>query len=388
MKLGVGFILTLAVALFVLAAPQCIAGEKDLTKELGLFFDNEAKRSVTFPKTKDGAKPAFDIIILHVCSLGWDDMEKAEINGGGFFKKFDFVFTKFNTVTSHSGPAAIRLLRSACGQPRHGNLYNKAPNECYLFENLAKAGFTTEVAFNHDGKYGGFTEDVTERGNVSAKPMDVSSLPQKSLLFDGSPIYGDYDTLDKWLENRTARPSDSFALYYNTITLHDGTHDAGEKQWWKKDRGTRFKDNLARLFAGFEKFFARMESMGRKAIVIFAAEHGKGLRGNGAQKPGERTIPSPDLTKAPLAIKLIGLPKIEHAVIDKPVGHLAMAYLIASFLNHNPFTSESFSFDSILKNAPETRPVADNGEAIVMESEGVYYVNTGKGWEPLPGKHN
>ena len=44
-----------------------------------------------------------------------------------------------------SGPAAIRLLRASCGQTSHTNLYQPANNDCYLFDNLSKLGFTQQL---------------------------------------------------------------------------------------------------------------------------------------------------------------------------------------------------------------------------------------------------
>ncbi len=55
------------------------------------------------------------------------------------WKHFDIVFKNFNSATSYSGPAAVRLLRASCGQLSHTNLYQPSGADCYLFENPGEA---------------------------------------------------------------------------------------------------------------------------------------------------------------------------------------------------------------------------------------------------------
>ena len=40
-------------------------------------------------------------------------------------KQFNIRFENFNSATSYSGPAALRLLKSVCGQPSHEDLYER-----------------------------------------------------------------------------------------------------------------------------------------------------------------------------------------------------------------------------------------------------------------------
>ncbi|WP_251277537.1 cellulose biosynthesis protein BcsG, partial [Enterobacter hormaechei] len=77
----------------------------------------------------------------NICSLSWSDIEAAGLMDHPLWKHFDFVFKNFNSETSYSGPAAVRLLRASCGQLSHTNLYQPSGADCYLFENLAKLGF-------------------------------------------------------------------------------------------------------------------------------------------------------------------------------------------------------------------------------------------------------
>ncbi len=62
----------------------------------------------------------FDIIVLHICSLSWDDLDAAKAQQPrAAVTRFDYLLKNFSSAASYSGPAAIRLLRAACGQQVH-----------------------------------------------------------------------------------------------------------------------------------------------------------------------------------------------------------------------------------------------------------------------------
>lgn len=97
---------------------------------------------------------------------------------------------------------------------------------------------------------------------------------------------------------REESKQDLAALYYNTITLHEGAHWADDKGWWKKDRRVdNYRDFLYKLFGDVTKFFDLVSSSGRKAVVIFVPEHGMAVRGDTLQPAGLREIPLPRITK-------------------------------------------------------------------------------------------
>ncbi|MFP3648914.1 cellulose biosynthesis protein BcsG, partial [Paraburkholderia sp. SIMBA_054] len=74
----------------------------------------------------------FDVIVLHVCSLSWDDLDVSKARNNPMLSHFDYLFTNFSTAASYSGPAAIRVLRASCGQEAHADLYKPAAQQCYL----------------------------------------------------------------------------------------------------------------------------------------------------------------------------------------------------------------------------------------------------------------
>jgi cellulose synthase operon protein YhjU len=80
---------------------------------LSEFFRKEGQRSVAFPKPP-AAAPPFDVIFLHVCSLSWDDLEATGMDKHALLSRFDIVLKRFNSVSTYSGPAAIRFLRAPC----------------------------------------------------------------------------------------------------------------------------------------------------------------------------------------------------------------------------------------------------------------------------------
>jgi cellulose synthase operon protein YhjU len=356
----------------------------ELTMSVDAFFDSEQTRMIHFKKP-GSAGLDFDVVILHVCSLSWDDLKEAKMEEDPFFRQFHYLFTNYNTATTYSGPAVIRLLRASCGQSRHSDLYKDQPKECYLFRGLESVGFDTEVTLNHDGKYGSFAQQILENGLSGSTPMPLESLPLYLLMFDDSPIYDDYATLEKWWKNRMASGKPATALYYNTVTLHDGTHRSDDKQWWKAGREGRYREYLTKLFADMSKFFRLMAESGRNVVVVFAPEHGMALRGSVMQAAGLRDIPLPKITNVPVGIKLIGPAfngeKVRQKRVDKPASYLAISYMLAEFTEKSPFLYENYLTDSFVDTIPQTDFVAENESSMIARIHGKhYYYGKEKKW--------
>ncbi|MEI8617012.1 cellulose biosynthesis protein BcsG [Pseudoalteromonas sp. B193] len=62
-----------------------------------------------FPNQVNGE--LFDVIILNICSMAVADLNAIGVSVTDMYKDFDVVFSDFNSATSYSGPAAVRLLR-------------------------------------------------------------------------------------------------------------------------------------------------------------------------------------------------------------------------------------------------------------------------------------
>ncbi len=69
----------------------------------------------------------------------------------------------------YSGPAAIRLLRASCGQQPHSKLYDVAPEQCLLMDDLRKLGFDSEVMLNHTGQFEGFIDECVPKAHCQRR---------------------------------------------------------------------------------------------------------------------------------------------------------------------------------------------------------------------------
>jgi cellulose synthase operon protein YhjU len=374
--------------LILIIALQGLSKHKgEMDHELDRFYKAESARAVRLDDARPTG-PDFDIVILHVCSLSWEDLKGNGHGDDPFFNQFDYLFTEFNSVTSYSNPSAIRLLRADCGQPKHDDLYNDAARNCYLFDALRRQGFQTYFALNHDGVYGNFATQVKTEGHLDA-PIFPSAEPVRAYDFDGSPIFDDYAVLETWWKIRQSSVAPRAAVYYNTISLHDGAHWADDKAWWKKDRVKQYRQAVEKLFENLTRFFNLTASSGRRVVIFFVPEHGMALRGTHLQAPGLREIPLPEITTVPVGVKLIG-PGFLHdpsrqTVVTRPTSYLALSYLTASFLNQNPFAAPSSSSAERTTSLPETPFVSENqGVRIVKKGSDYFLYGKDKKWIALP----
>jgi len=379
--------LTPIIVILILIVPLHEYGEYQGGDNLNAFYRSESTRVIDLEKVKQ-EPPDFDIIILHVCSLAWDDLKAVALEESAFFKQFDYVFTNFNSVTAYSNPSAIRLLRANCGQTSHDALYVDAPEKCYLFDTLRRKGYNTYFTLNHDGAYGHFVEEVRRLGHLD-EPLLPTGLPIQAYNFDGSPIYDDYAVLKKWWTIRQEAKSSRAAVYYNTVSMHDGHHWVGDKDWWKRDREDQYREFAKKLFTDITKFSDLVASSGRNAVIIFIPEHGLSLRGSTLQAPGLREIPLPPITIIPVAVKLVGKSRdrfpVQTQFISIPVSYLSISYLLASILEQNPFSPDGFNSQKIIRNIPETDFVAEN-QGVRVVKKGADYLLYGKEkkWITLP----
>ena len=343
-----------------------------LNAEIASFYLQEAPRRVAFPHV-DEHGGAYDVIYLHICSLAWDDLAAADQRSNPFLSRFDVILSNFNSAASYSGPAAIRLLRSNCGQPKHADLYSPAAPECYLYNQLQQAGFEPEAAMNHDGHFGDFLKDVRDHGGYPAALFDNRQAPVGMHAFDDSPIYDDGAVLTQWWQHRLTEAAPRVALYYNTISLHDGNHIVGGRSVSAKES---YHQRVETLFAGFQKLFDAIQASGRKAVVIMVPEHGANLRGDRMQISGLREIPTPAITLIPVGIKLIGLSapaKDTPQTITAPSSFLAMNQILANLMADSPYAHPQFSLADYLKDLPQTRYEAEN-EGTIMLRQGPHYM--------------
>lgn len=354
--------------------------------DIDAFYQAEEGRAVLLEKAGKGP-PDFDVIVLQVCSFSWDDFKAAGVDARAFFTKFDFLFTRFNSATSHSNPAAIRLLRAPCGQRPHAGIYQPAADPCYLMDSLRRRGFATASAMNFHQQDGDFGPEIIK--NSKADPaLDLEGLRPQKLNFDDSPVFSDLDVLSRWWKRRQASGAPAAALYYNTTSLHQGGHwpVSVQKDPWSQTPAVRYGTFAKLLFSELDRFFAALEASGRKAVVIVVGEHGAALAGSRIQAPDLREIPLPSITLVPAAVRIFG-PRRKDAqvVIGKPTSYLALAQLLGALLENPLYGKNPAAAADLAAFVPETRFVAEtNGARVVQAGTGFIYQAKKGRWVELP----
>ena len=354
----------------------------NLTNWLNAFYAAEQKRKTPFPDQPPADAQPFDLLVINICSLSWSDIEAAGLMDHPLWKHFDIVFKNFNSATSYSGPAAVRLLRASCGQLSHTNLYQPSGADCYLFENLAKLGFNQQLMLGHNGLFGDFLKELRSLGGMQSPLMDQTGLPVSLQAFDGSPVYEDLAVLNRWLKTEEASSNPRNATFYNTLPLHDGNHFPGQS------KTADYKVRAQKLFDDLDNFFTELEKSGRKVMVVVVPEHGGALKGDKMQVSGLRDIPSPSITNVPTAVKFFGM-KAPHEgapiIIDQPSSYLAVSELVVRALDGKMFSEDSVNWQQYVANLPQSAAVSENANAIVIQYQGKPYVQlNGGSWVPYP----
>lgn len=358
--------------------------EDNLNAYLQSFYRQQAQRQTAFPKDA-GDTDAFDVLILNICSLSWSDLDEVQLRDHPLFGKMDIVFKNFNSATSYSGPASLRLLRASCGQTSHSQLYQEPSPDCYLFENLKALGYTVDLALNHNGDYQGFLEAIRGQGQMPTPLGDQNALQRALVAFDGSPIWRDIDVLTQWRRHRENAATPRAAMFYNSITLHDGNRfikpDGGTLRAGYQPRAQMLLDELA-------SFVGQLEREGRPTLLVLVPEHGAALHGDRIQISGLREIPSPDITHVPVAVKLIGAkskPQGRPLYVTQSSSYLALSELLARLMREHAFSSTSLNLEALLTDLPETAEVSENQSAVVMRYRDRPYIRLAdSGWQPYP----
>ncbi|HEY5801880.1 MAG TPA: cellulose biosynthesis protein BcsG [Burkholderiaceae bacterium] len=358
---------------------------KDPDTLLKAFYAAEAQRNVALPQV-DANGAAFDLVFLHICSLSWDDLEATGLAGHPLWQRMDFLFKRFNSAASYSGPAAIRINRALCGQGDHASLYKGVSEQCYLLPGLRKAGFASELALNHDGHFDDFLQQIRAQGvDVPMQSLAGIGIPQRG--FDESPIYDDLGVLGQWLEKRKTGRDPRVALYYNSISLHDGNHivaGPGAKLGIREN----YKPRLEKLLDDLDTFLTQLEKSGRRAVVVVIPEHGAAIRGDKFQIAGLREMATPQVTTVPVGVAVIG-PDLRRqgapVQVDQPASYLAMSQLIGKLIAQTPYGEAGYVPAKYADGLPVTRFVSDNEAGALLEVDGRLMLRQGKeAWRPYP----
>ncbi|MBB3141012.1 cellulose biosynthesis protein BcsG [Halomonas organivorans] len=362
----------------VIPAPAEEASDSVLDDRLQSFYASERERYTTFSARPAGAVP-FDILFLNICSLSWDDIAVAGLEDHPLLDYLDVVFDDFNSATSYSGPAGLRLLQASCGQRSHAALYNDVPARCHLFENLAELGFEPSLVLNHDGHFDDYLALLQREGGLDVPMLSLSGLQAPMVAFDDSPVYRDLTMLQRWDEQDAQGAN---AVFYNTVTLHDGNRFVGQRGFADYDV------RLRQLFDDLLTFLQQLEAEERRVAVFVVPEHGAALRGDRMQFPGMREIPNPLITHVPVGVKLIGLDSPRHGEplhVTAPSSYLALSELTSRLVANDVFGQPRLDWSTLVADLPVTQPISENEGVVMMPfGEEPYIRLEGQGWMPYP----
>ncbi len=344
------------------------ASDAELNRAVERFFAEEARRTLLFPRvTRD-----IDLILIHVCSLAWDDLRAIGEEHHPLLGRFDILYTHFNSAASYSGPAAIRLLRGTCGQTPHDALYDAAAPDCRLMDQLQQAGFRPQLLMNHDGRYGHFREDLERRGGLEAAPQPTTGARIAMQGFDGAPIAEDYDVLQRWWQHHVAAKETRVALYYNTISLHDGNRLADAAGGWRRNYPRR----AHKLLDDIDHFLSDLEASGAHAVVVFIPEHGAAFHAGPGQIAGLRQVPGPNVTDVPVGVRLVGLqvaPAPRPLRVDISTSYLGLNQLLASVMAAAESDRGNIDLARLVAHQHVTPFVAENDGLMVVRAGDGYY---------------
>ncbi|WP_163933583.1 cellulose biosynthesis protein BcsG [Paraferrimonas sp. SM1919] len=326
------------------------------------FYQNEQQKRIDYSGVT--VQTEFDILIINVCSLAWQDLKFTGLDSHPLMSEFDIIFNNFNSVSPYSGPASIRLMKANCGQTAEAGIYEHSSNDCYLSESLKSLGFEAQTLFNHDAQFGNFAKEIDQYGRWNGKRIDNQQAKVNQLSFDGSNIYSDASVLQQWFNLPQNRPT---VTYYNSISLHDGNKLIGNQQ--NLNSLESFHPRLSQFLNDIYGLFNTLQNSDRKTMVIFVPEHGAGLKGDKLQIAGMREFPSPNLTLVPAAVKFFGLqqPPQRTQVINQTMSYYALAQIIHSAITKDIFGNQDVTISQLLANIEATTHVAENNGATVVK---------------------
>jgi hypothetical protein len=155
-----------------------------------------------------------------------------------------------------------------------------------------------------------------------------------------------------------------------------------------KDSLETYKARVATLLSDLDRFVQKLEASGRRTVVAIVPEHGAALRGEPAQIAGLREIPSPAITLVPVGIRIVGpgARRVgEPLAIDEPTSYLALAHLLAAFVERPPFGAEGFRPADYAMDLPETPFVSESENTVVLRQGGRLLVRQDRdAWRELP----
>lgn len=368
------------------AAAPAKTGKAD-AKAVGEWYDAflayEHDRRARFPNGLSEKDTPFDILLLSICSVSNDDLAVSQLDQHPLFKEFNIRFDSFNAATAYSGPALLRLLNGACGQPSHSELYGERRPECEIMTRLGTLGYSQRLLMDHSGEYDNFLQSMRDKAGVTAT-LDNAKYPTRYMGFDDEEIADSLAVLRHWQRTQVKSKAGRTATLINFIALHDGNRLPG------RGRAEPFKPRAQEMFDNIRTFLRELERSGRKTMVVIVPEHGAAVRGDKIQVPRLRDIPTMRISRVPVMVKFVGLKGMpnEHIHVTGNTSYLALTSLIGKTLETDYFSKDggTVPLEQLVHDLPQTNPVSENGTVQTLEYQGrEYFRQNGGEWKPYGG---
>lgn len=368
------------------AAAPVKTGKAD-AKAVGEWYDAflayEHDRRARFPNGLSEKDTPFDILLLSICSVSNDDLAVSQLDQHPLFKEFNIRFDSFNAATAYSGPALLRLLNGACGQPSHSELYGERRPECEIMTRLGTLGYSQRLLMDHSGEYDNFLQSMRDKTGVTAT-LDNAKYPTRYMGFDDEEIADSLAVLRHWQRTQVKSKAGRTATLINFIALHDGNRLPG------RGRAEPFKPRAQEMFDNIRTFLRELERSGRKTMVVIVPEHGAAVRGDKIQVPRLRDIPTMRISRVPVMVKFVGLKGMPNEPIHVTgnTSYLALTSLIGKTLETDYFSKDggTVPLEQLVHDLPQTNPVSENGTVQTLEYQGrEYFRQNGGEWKPYGG---
>lgn len=368
------------------AAAPAKTGKAD-AKAVGEWYDAflayEHDRRARFPNGLSEKDTPFDILLLSICSVSNDDLAVSQLDQHPLFKEFNIRFDSFNAATAYSGPALLRLLNGACGQPSHSELYGERRPECEIMTRLGTLGYSQRLLMDHSGEYDNFLQSMRDKAGVTAT-LDNAKYPTRYMGFDDEEIADSLAVLRHWQRTQVKSKAGRTATLINFIALHDGNRLPG------RGRAEPFKPRAQEMFDNIRTFLRELERSGRKTMVVIVSEHGAAVRGDKIQVPRLRDIPTMRISRVPVMVKFVGLKGMPNEPIHVTgnTSYLALTSLIGKTLETDYFSKDggTVPLEQLVHDLPQTNPVSENGTVQTLEYQGrEYFRQNGGEWKPYGG---
>ena len=383
------------------AAAPAKTGKAD-AKAVGEWYDAflayEHDRRARFPNGLSEKDTPFDILLLSICSVSNDDLAVSQLDQHPLFKEFNIRFDSFNAATAYSGPALLRLLNGACGQPSHSELYGERRPECEIMTRLGTLGYSQRLLMDHSGEYDNFLQSMRDKAGVTAT-LDNAKYPTRYMGFDDEEIADSLAVLRHWQRTQVKSKAGRTATLINFIALHDGNRLPGGVGMNARPlaillavrgRAEPFKPRAQEMFDNIRTFLRELERSGRKTMVVIVPEHGAAVRGDKIQVPRLRDIPTMRISRVPVMVKFVGLKGMPNEPIHVTgnTSYLALTSLIGKTLETDYFSKDggTVPLEQLVHDLPQTNPVSENGTVQTLEYQGrEYFRQNGGEWKPYGG---